>query len=175
MTLNSKSILYLFCNYILFLIFFADYLLRKKSISFDRNIIKISLLKFSKSMERWQKKCIDLLEIFFEIKANCSPCLNFPWNFIISPRWNWNFLTSKYDVTNSILSRKGIFFKNQTSTVQCQRWVASVGTETWRRHRAIRPRLQDLTFNNEEETFQALDKLRAPNPDLNNSISSLSF
>lgn len=150
-------------------------------ISFEKNqfpSIEISLKfnKFSKfSMERWQKKCIDLLEIFFEIKANCSPCLNFPWNFIISPRWNWNFLTSKYDVTNSILSRKGIFFKNQTSTVQCQRWVASVGTETWRRHRAIRPRLQDLTFNNEEETFQALDKLRAPNPDLNNSISSLSF
>lgn len=134
-------------------------------ISFEKNqfpSIEISLKfnKFSKfSMERWQKKCIDLLEIFFEIKANCSPCLNFPWNFIISPRWNWNFLTSKYDVTNSILSRKGIFFKDQTSTVQCQRWVASVGTETWRRHRAIRPRLQDLTFNNEEETFQALDKL----------------
>lgn len=149
-------------------------------ISFEKNqfpSIEVSLKfnKFSKSMERWQKKCIDLLEIFFEIKANCSPCLNFPWNFIISPRWNWNFLTSKYDVTNSILSRKGIFFKDQTSTVQCQRWVASVGTETWRRHRAIRPRLQDLTFNNEEETFQALDKLRAPNPDLNNSISSLSF
>lgn len=66
------------------------------------------------------------------------------------------------------------FFQRPDTSVQCQRWLASVGTETWRRHRAIRLRLQDLTFKR-RRNVQALDKLCVPNPDLNNWISSLSF
>lgn len=175
MTLNSKSILYLFRNYILFLIFFADYLLRKKSISFDRNIIKISLLKFSKSMERWQKKCIDLLRNFLRDQSE---------------------LLSLFKIFHEILlylqDEIEIFWRPSTMWLIASCHVKEFFSKT--RHpqysakgewRLLAQKLEGAIarFARDYRIWHLTTKKKRfkhsinfkPNPDLNNSISSLSF